>query len=734
MSVESTVVSDRGTQTFELLVQKVQDGTPARKAAEWLYQQLSDEERLAVLHGDVRFWPGRGRIMRHGYNHAPFVMGSIPRLGVPGIRFIDGPRGVVVGSATAFPVSMARGATWDVALEQAVGQAIGLELRATGGNLFGGVCINLPRHPAWGRAQESYSDQSIILGEMGAALVRGVKDNAMTCVKHYALNSMENARFDVDVTCDEATMHEDYLAHFKRAIDAGADSVMCAYNAVNGHWASESVELLTDILRDTWGFDGFVLSDFIWAIRNTPRSLEAGLDLEAPFKQLRGQELPEAIGSGQTSWETVRTSALRILATQLKHYATRTKTEPSADVIAGPTHRELARYVARRAMVLLRNVARSGIPTLPLKPSSVSKIAVIGRLANIPNLGDRGSSNVTPPETITVLTGIRNAYPNAEIRYEDGASLSQAVATASEADAVILVVGYTAAEEGEWVNGRVYGRDDLMKLYPVPETEEDREVLSTMLARLAAAKGTPEIGGDRKSLRLLPADEELIHAVSAANPNTIVVVQSAGAVVISDWDEAPQAIIMMWYAGMEGGRALADLIGGNADFSGRLPYAIPRSERDLPEFDIDAKEATYDRWYGQRKFAHDGNTAAYPLGFGLSYSPSHIDSVGEFRRTDSGGSIDVTVSNKGEGRTWSNIQLYATRLDGERAGERELVGFSVVELDAGAFATTTVSLSFSPLSRWDRQQKSFYVPSGRICLEASRFWGDPHSTSVVVSL
>lgn len=734
MNVEVTATSAAGTQSFDLFVRQVQSGMPAHQAAAALYELLSDEERLAVLHGDVRFWPGRERIMRHGYNYMPFVMGSVPRLGIPGICFIDGPRGVVVGNATAFPVSMARGATWDIELEQNVGRAIGLELRASGGNLFGGVCINLPRHPAWGRAQETYSDQPLILGAMGAALVRGVKDNAMACVKHYALNSLENARFDVDVRCDDATLHEDYLPHFKQAIDAGADAVMCAYNAVNGHWASESRELLTDILRHQWGFGGFVLSDFIWAIRNTPRSLEAGMDLEAPFKQLRGHELPQAIAAGQTGWETVRTSALRILAAQLRHYAERERAEPTGNVIACPAHRELARYVAQRAMVLLRNVVRDGVATLPLTPSRIASIAVIGRLADAANLGDRGSSNVTPPETVTVLAGIRAAYPNATVRHEDGASLERALDAARGADAVILVVGYTAAEEGEWVNGRVYGRDDLMKLYPQPESEEDRAVLSTMLARLDAAKGTREIGGDRKDLRLLPADEALIHAVCAVNPTTVVAVQSAGAVIISDWDEAPQAIVMMWYAGMEGGRALAELIAGKEDFSGRLPYAIPRRAQDLPDFDINAREAVYDRWYGQRKFAHDGNPAAYPLGFGLAYSPCRIDAAGGFRRSQTGAVLDVTVSNAGERRTWSNVQIYATRLDGDRAGERELVGFTVLELAAGAVKTAPVSLSFTQLSRWCAQQKCLAAPTGPVRFEVSRFWGDPHSVPVVVTL
>src|SRR5665648_856085 len=195
-------------------------------------------------------------------------MGAVARLGIPGLQFVDGPRGGVVGRSTAFPVSMARGATWDVDLEERVGRAIGAELRAQGGNFFGGVCINLPRHPAWGRVQETYGEDPVLLGGMGAALVRGTTPHAMACVKHYALNSMENARFSVDVNIDEATLHEYFLPHFRQAVDAGAAAVMSAYNSVDGEWAGQNPMLLTTVLRDDWGFTGTVITDFIWGMRD----------------------------------------------------------------------------------------------------------------------------------------------------------------------------------------------------------------------------------------------------------------------------------------------------------------------------------------------------------------------------------------------------------------------------------------------------------------------------------
>lgn len=188
----------------------------------------------------------------------------------------------MIGRSTAFPVPMARGATWDPALEERVGAAIGAEIRAQGGNFFGGVCINLLRHPAWGRAQETYGEDPVLLGAMGTALTHGSQQHVMACVKHYACNSMENARFTVDVRVDEATLHQVYLPHFRQVVGAGVASVMSAYNSVNGDWCGQNRVLLQDVLRQEWGFEGVVISDFIWGLRDPVLSLAAGLDVEMP--------------------------------------------------------------------------------------------------------------------------------------------------------------------------------------------------------------------------------------------------------------------------------------------------------------------------------------------------------------------------------------------------------------------------------------------------------------------
>src|SRR5674476_179179 len=286
---------------FETAIQRIRSGEDHATVTEDLLGALAPQEKLQLLDGDLEFWPGLASMMLDGYNRIPIVHGRIDRVGIPGLRFSDGPRGVVMGASTAFPVSMARGATWDVDLEERIGRAIGAEMRAQGANFFGGVCINLPRHPAWGRVQETYGEDPIILGEFGAALVRGVREHAMAVAKHYVLNSMENARFRVDVTVDDAALHEVYLAHFRRVVEEGVSAIMTSYNSVNGQWAGQNEPLMEGVLRKQWGFSGITVSDFIWGLRDASLSLHAGLDVEEPFRQQRAQYL----GADSTVAESV---------------------------------------------------------------------------------------------------------------------------------------------------------------------------------------------------------------------------------------------------------------------------------------------------------------------------------------------------------------------------------------------------------------------------------------------
>src|SRR4051812_45338664 len=349
---------------FRDAAERVAAGADPHVEAAALVEAMTDEERRWCLDGDVPFWAGLEDLGVGGYHRRTFPAARVDRLGIPGFEFSDGPRGVVIGPATAFPVTMARGATWDVDLEERIGEAIGRELRAIGADLYGGVCVNVLRHPAWGRAQETYGEDPLLVGELGAALTRGVQRHAKACVKHFACNSMENARFSVDVAVDDAALHEVFLPHFRRVVDEGVATVMSAYNAVNGEWCGQNRALLTDVLRDEWGFEGFVISDWIFGLRDAAASIDAGLDIEMPYRMVRAQHLPAALESSDASWTDVDTAAQRVVATLLRFDDVLSRPVPPADVLGSPAHRALAREVAGRSVVLLRNESVDGAPVL----------------------------------------------------------------------------------------------------------------------------------------------------------------------------------------------------------------------------------------------------------------------------------------------------------------------------------------------------------------------------------
>ncbi len=710
--------SDSDNTAFQRAVGAIRQGAEPDAEAARLYAMLSDAERLGLLDGDTPFWELAPEVLGGGYNTRPYVHGEVARLGIPGTRFVDGPRGCVSGHGTAFPVSMARGATWDVALEQEIGEAIGREVRAQGGNFFGGVCINLPRHPAWGRVQETYGDDPHHLGEFGAALTRGAQHYVMACVKHYALNSMENARFSVDVIVDDATLHDVYLPHFRRVVDQGASAVMGAYNSVNGEWAGQNKVLLTDILRDQWGFAGITVTDFMLGMRNGAAALEAGMDIEEPAAQQRATHLAGQIEAGETSWAAVRRSGCRILSTVLRHYATRTDDEFGDEVMACAGHRALARRAAASGMVLLKNDHVSGAPALPVG-DDVTSIAVIGRLATEPNMGDHGSSNVRPPTCTTPIDGIREGFPNAKVVLVADTDPAVVAAAASAADVAIVIVGFGASDEGEFLSPDVLQPELFELLPPIPDGYDLGPLLQ------GADRSAGGVGGDRASLRLHPSDVELIAAAAGANPRTVVAIVAGGAVLTDEWRDQVPAVLLVWYAGMEGGRALADVLSGRHNPSGRLPFSISTSEDHLPFFDRDATSITYDRFHGQRLLDRLDVDAAFPHGFGLSYTAFAIPQA-SLSHHDGGPRVQATVTNRGDRDGRHVVQVYGRRTTGSYADELLLVGFAAVSVPAGRSAEVTVDVALTALAQWDPAIMDRVPPSwAEVVIEVGAHAHDP---------
>lgn len=656
----------------------------ADRAADQLIAQLTDAELLGLLDGDSPWW--MLPLIPVLLGRRPFVAGAVARLGIPGIRFSDGARGVVIGKSTAFPVTMARAATWNAELEKQVGRAIGVETRARGANYSASVCVNLLRHPAWGRAQECYGEDPVLTGRMASAMTRGLRENVMACVKHFALNSMENERFEVDVAVDDHDLHEVYLPHFKATVDAGADSLMTSYNRVRGEYMDVNAPLLTDVLRDEWGFRGFVTSDWVFGTHDGVASLEAGMDVEMPLRLRRARTLPRALRSGTVSRATVTAAARRILRTSVLHEATREQADPDVDTVASPEHRALARRVAAESIVLLKNDTVGDAPLLPLSPG-IRTLAVVGRLADRANLGDHGSSRVRPPTTVSPLEGLREALPDVIIATASNRTARAAATAASTADAAIVVVGLDQHDEGESV---VTGNVEVGVLGNAFNSGPLRAFL-TAVAHLASRFVR---GGDRSSLGLRASDAALIRAVTDANPNTVVVLVGGSAILTEEWRERVPALLVSWYGGMEGGHALADVLTGASEPSGRLPFVLPTKPTHLPPFDRTAKAVVYDGTWGQRKLDADGNRAAYPFGFGLGYTTFEIELL-DHQFDDAGGTAIVRVTNTGDRDGSTVAQIYAADISLDRP-VAQLLGFDKVALKPGEQTEVSIELDAVP--------------------------------------
>jgi len=652
-------------------------GQVKEKAAN-LLSQMNLSEKIHQMSGDTPRIPGIIE-MQVAYNKRPYPAGENFRLGIPGIRFTDGPRGVVMSASTCFPVTMARGATWDVELEGRVGDAIGVEARSLGANFFGGVCINLLRHPAWGRAQETYGEDSFHLGEMGASLVQGVQRHIMACIKHFAANSIENSRFKVDVRIGERALHEVYLPHFKRCVEEGVASVMSAYNKVNQEHCGHHATLLRDILKKRWGFEGFIISDFVLGIRDTHLAIAGGLDIEMPFTRHYDKKLQKAVESGQVPEAWIDDAVFRILKQKIRFAQIGEPERYGLQQVACKEHTVLAREVAQKSIVLLKNdnIPETGKPILPIDKSNIKKLAVIGKLAEAENIGDKGSSMVHPPYIVTPLEGIRGAVgTDVEIWFNPGKDVNSAVTVAEDADAAIIVAGYTHQQEGEYI--------------PLSRN-----------------------GGDRDSLTLSRNDEILIQAVSEQNPNTVVVMVGGSAIITESWREGIPAILMAWYPGMEGGNAIADILFGDVNPSGRLPCVFPKSEEHLPYFDNTSKSIAYDLYHGYRLMDKNGNGPAFAFGHGLSYTTftysnlqlaeSEIDPEGSLQ-------ISVEVTNSGEMAGEEVVQLYVgcDKSEVDRP-IKELKGFVKKRFDPGETKRIEFNVPASRLAYYDEVRSDWVV-------------------------
>ena len=669
-----------------------------------LRDRLSLEEKISLMHGLLPVWRGLAEMTApNGYSSRVWPAGEIARLGVPGIRFSDGPRGIILDGATTFPVSMARGATFDTDLEERVGDAIGRELRALGGNYFGGVCINLLRHPAWGRAQETYGEdpQPSRRHGRGADARRAAPRDGL----RQALRPELHGERALQGRCDH------FPARAARDLPAAlpacgrgrrrlGDERLQQRQRRVGRAEPRAPDRHSQAgvgLRRLRG-DGFHLRH---ARRQNRGARRTGR--RDAFALLFDRDLKGLVERGEVPSQRVDDAALRVLRQQVRFGQGRDPRDYAPEVVGCEAHRKLARETAEKSIVLLKN--EGGL--LPLE--GVRRIAVIGRLAEVPNTGDGGSSNTRPAYVVTPLEGLRAALGGTvAIDTDDGADPARAAALAKSADVALVVAGYTHADEGEYIPPDIFAA--FVPSFP-PPGPEDMAFVQTM----QAGNMDPglALGGDRERLTLNPRDEALIQAVTAANPKTVVAVMAGSAVIIEAWRERAAAILMLWYPGMEGGHALADVLIGRVNPSGRLPCVFPVRAEDLPAFDRNATKITYDLWHGYRKMERDGASPAFPFGFGLSYTRFEYANL-RLTKTELSASdlieATVEVTNAGERAGEEVVQLYVAAIGSkvERA-PKELKAFARVALAPGETRAVRLAAPVAELAYYDEGAADWVV-------------------------
>lgn len=706
--------TDGGTKCDPLVLKtNLPCDDPDTQTALQLLRSMSLQEKVQQMSGPV-------------YNpNNMFDQEDNTRLGIPGFKYMDGPRGVRWYNSdygtTVFPVGAARGASFDLELERKIGKTIAREMRYLGRHVNLGPTINQVSHPRWGRAQEAYGEDAFLLGEMGVAYIDGVQydpkvaDPAdpdqpvedtyriQACAKHFAANNIEDTRIHVNAVLDERTLREVYLPHFKKAVDAGVSTFMTSYNRVNGSYAGYSKALVRDILKSEWRFPGWVMSDW-FAKGNTISSPVAGLDVEMPFSSgtfpsmfesayFYGTALSNAVSQSLVDEKNVDEAALRILYAKVHNGVIKYKPAWTPWLTKSDAAQALALRAARESMVLLKNGPEdgSGQKVLPLDKASINKIVVVGKFANSENMGDKGSSDAKVVDGDLVITpyeGIADALADTGATVGKYETVAGNEASIKSADVVVVVGAYfyadlarsSSGEEGEW---------------------KDRESMNLPARDLANIKAAVDL--------------------KAQNPNLKVVVamKSGGAIAVNEWIDGVDALLMVWFGGMKEGTALAEILFGDVNPSGKLCQSFPAKESDLPVFNNTSKgDVVYDYYHGYRWLDKKDIKPKYPFGFGLSYTNfaySNLQIANPTLGASDTLSVSVDVKNTGAVAGSEVVQLYVgydnTALKtGWRRPVKELKAFArAADIAPGATRTVTLTVKTSDLGYWDESAKKMAV-------------------------
>jgi len=599
----------------------------------------------------------------------PWTTTAIERLGLPQLVVSDGPHGIrhtkdiesitsESHPATCFPTASSLASTWNVGLLHTMGQALAEECVALGVDVLLGPGINMKRSPLGGRNFEYFSEDPYLAGELAAGLISGVQSKGVgTSLKHFAGNNQEFQRFSISTEVDERTLREIYLTAFEIAVKKTQPwTVMCAYNKLNGTYCSENYQLLAKILKKEWGFEGFVVSDW-GAVHDRVAALKGGLDLEMPGpKDRRVQAVVAAVRNGELDESVLDEAVRRILGV-----ISRAQGTPKGRDFDMDAHHNLARQIAAEGMVLLKN---NGI--LPLEDSQ--HIAVIGRSAEYAHFQGGGSSHINPTRISVPFKELQDQAADAELSYAEGYPadnslnqdlIDQAVGIAQTADVALLYIALPATKESE--------------------------------------------GYDRSDLDLTEQQFALIQAVAKVQPQTVVILNNGAPVVMNSWIEDVAAVLESWMMGQAGGAAIADVLFGTVNPSGKLAETFPLKVEDTPAY-INWPGACGEVRYGEgifigyRYYDTKDIPVLFPFGYGLSYTTFAYSnprlSAESIKDTD-GLTVMVDITNTGQVAGKETVQVYVHDLKSSLVRPpKELKGFVKIELQPGETKTVRIPLDF----------------------------------------
>ncbi|WPU97867.1 glycoside hydrolase family 3 C-terminal domain-containing protein [Mucilaginibacter sp. cycad4] len=661
-------------------------------------KKMALEEKIAMLHGN-----------------ALFSSGGVKRLNIPELTSDDGPLGVreeikrfdwnsanwTTDSATFLPNGSAIAATWNPEMANKYGVVLGQEANARKKIVMLSPAFNICRMPLCGRTYEYYSEDPFLNAQLAVQSVKGIQSqHVAACIKHFAANNQEIDRGEINALIDQRALREIYLPAFKAAVQKGsAYTIMSAYNKVNGYWCSENDFLLNQVLKKEWGFKGIVMSDW-GGTHHTAEAANNGLDIEmgssGPYDQWYfAKPLLEAVKAGKVSEKMIDDKVRRILWVM---YHTSMSTGHPAGSIATEAHGKAAYDIASESIVLLKNEGN----LLPLKTDKIKSIAVIGDNAIRTFASGGYGAGVKARYEVTALAGIKARFgKTADIRFAQG-----------------YKANYKASNSDEQNAG--YDKPDRVLIADAVALAKTADVA---ILCIGSNREYESEGHDRKSLELPFGEQALVNAVTAVNTNTIIVIMAGAPYDLNEIKKSCHAIVWSWFNGSEAGNALADMLAGDINPSGRLPFTFPATLHDSPAFALNTypgKERTTEykegilvgyRWYDTKKI-----DPLYCFGYGLSYTRFTYSGISTDRKTyKTGDKIDVMFKVKNDGKIQGKetVQLYVSKVKSSVSRpEKELKAFKKVLIAPTKTATIRISINVNDLAYFSEKQNKWIVEPG----------------------